>query len=148
MERVDPGPVSAAPADSRSMRRARAIRVSMVAGGTGANGRSYKSIGALLIDEGKVPREKMSMQAIRAYLRQNPDDTSLRLELAEVFLRIGDGASAQGLLRRAVSMGVHERRVLVGLVRAAWLQEKWPELLALTAPRHNLPAADYQNSYA
>jgi membrane-bound lytic murein transglycosylase A len=39
-----------------------------------SNGREYKSIGKLLIDEGLVPREQMSMQAIRAYLTAHPED--------------------------------------------------------------------------
>ena len=39
----------------------------------GSNGRPYRSIGRMLIDEGRIPREEMSMQAIRAYLRKNPD---------------------------------------------------------------------------
>ncbi len=36
------------------------------------NGRPYRSIGQLLIEEGRIPREEMSMQRIRAYLRENP----------------------------------------------------------------------------
>ena len=36
------------------------------------NGRPYRSIGKLLIDEGAIPRKKMSMQAIKQYLRANP----------------------------------------------------------------------------
>jgi membrane-bound lytic murein transglycosylase A len=39
----------------------------------GSNGRPYRSIGRLLIDEGHISREKMSMQAIRTYLQQNRD---------------------------------------------------------------------------
>jgi membrane-bound lytic murein transglycosylase A len=38
------------------------------------NGRPYRSVGQLLIDEGRIPREEMSMQRIRAYLDQNPAD--------------------------------------------------------------------------
>jgi len=38
------------------------------------NGRPYRSIGKLLIDEGKIPREEMSMQRIRAYLRDHPQE--------------------------------------------------------------------------
>ncbi len=38
------------------------------------NGRPYRSIGRLLIDDGLVSREEMSMQAIRAYLEENPDE--------------------------------------------------------------------------
>ena len=37
-----------------------------------SNGRPYRSIGQLLIEEGKVSREDMSMQRIRDYLNQNP----------------------------------------------------------------------------
>lgn len=39
----------------------------------GSNGRSYRSIGRMLINEGRISREKMSMQAIRTYLRQHRD---------------------------------------------------------------------------
>ena len=39
-----------------------------------SNGREYRSIGKLLIDDGLVPREEMSMQAIRAYLAAHPEE--------------------------------------------------------------------------
>jgi membrane-bound lytic murein transglycosylase A len=38
------------------------------------NGHPYRSIGKLLINEGKIPRSQMSMQAIRAYLRKHPNE--------------------------------------------------------------------------
>lgn len=38
----------------------------------GSNGRPYRSIGRLLIQQGRIPADKMSMQAIRAYLLDNP----------------------------------------------------------------------------
>ena len=38
------------------------------------NGRPYRSIGQLLIDEGRIPRDAMSMQRIKAYLRENPSE--------------------------------------------------------------------------
>ncbi|WP_049871098.1 murein transglycosylase A [Desulfurispirillum indicum] len=37
------------------------------------NGHPYRSIGRVLIDEGAISREEISMQAIRAWLRQNPE---------------------------------------------------------------------------
>ncbi len=40
------------------------------------NGRPYRSIGQVLIDEGKVPLEEMSMQRIRAYLERHPGEVS------------------------------------------------------------------------
>ena len=39
-----------------------------------SNGHAYKSIGALLIQEEKIPREEMSMQKIREYLSRHPDE--------------------------------------------------------------------------
>lgn len=44
------------------------------AGYAATNGRPYRSIGRLLIDDGLVSREEMSMQAIRAYLRDHPNE--------------------------------------------------------------------------
>jgi membrane-bound lytic murein transglycosylase A len=38
------------------------------------NGHPYRSIGKLLIDEGKIDREEMSMQKIRSYLHENPHE--------------------------------------------------------------------------
>lgn len=41
-----------------------------------SNGRPYRSIGRLLIDQGKISAEKMSMQAIRTYLQQHPQESA------------------------------------------------------------------------
>ncbi len=38
------------------------------------NGQPYRSIGKWLIDHGKIERSKMSMQAIRKYLQEHPDE--------------------------------------------------------------------------
>jgi membrane-bound lytic murein transglycosylase A len=58
-------------------------------GYAGANGRAYRPIGRLLIDEGHVPREAMSMQAIRAWLTANPAERErvLRHNESYVFFR-------------------------------------------------------------
>lgn len=40
----------------------------------GANGRPYRSIGRLLIDQGKIPAEEMSMQRLREYLKAHPEE--------------------------------------------------------------------------
>ena len=45
----------------------------------GTNGRPYRAIGSLLIEEQKIPKEEMSMQKIRAYLQDHPE------EMAAVF---------------------------------------------------------------
>ncbi len=39
----------------------------------GTNGHPYQSIGRYLVENGKIEKEKMSMQAIYAYLKNNPD---------------------------------------------------------------------------
>jgi membrane-bound lytic murein transglycosylase A len=58
-------------------------------GYAGANGRPYRSIGRLLIDEGHVAREGMSMQAIRAWLAAHPGERRRVLQHNEavVFFR-------------------------------------------------------------
>jgi len=40
----------------------------------GSNGLPYRSVGSLLIDQGKISPKDMSMQAIRAYLRDHPQE--------------------------------------------------------------------------
>jgi peptidoglycan lytic transglycosylase A len=40
----------------------------------GTNGRPYRAIGSLLIEEQKIPREEMSMQRIRSYLQEHPEE--------------------------------------------------------------------------
>lgn len=62
-------------------------------GYAGANGRNYRSIGKLLIDEGEVPRENMSMQALRAWLADHPEEVNRVLDYNEsvVFFRRLEG---------------------------------------------------------
>lgn len=38
------------------------------------NGRAYRSIGRLLIDSGRIPQAEMSMQRLRAYLQEHPEE--------------------------------------------------------------------------
>ncbi len=45
-----------------------------------ANGRPYRSIGQVLIDEGKIGKEEMSLQRIRAYFNENPAEISRILD--------------------------------------------------------------------
>ena len=62
-------------------------------GYAGSNGRDYRSIGRLLIDEGKIEREKVSMQSIRAFLAAHPEevDRVLDYNTSVVFFRQLDG---------------------------------------------------------
>ena len=56
------------------------------------NGHTADLVGRHLIREGKVPREEMSMQRIRRYFREHPEDTDrlLHQDPSFVFFRIGD----------------------------------------------------------
>lgn len=54
------------------------------------NGHPYRSIGKLLIDEGKISREEMSMQKIREYLHNHPEEAEniLNYNPSYVFFKI------------------------------------------------------------
>jgi len=54
------------------------------------NGRPYRSIGKLLIEEGRIEKSEMSMQKIRAYLREHPEEvrTILNFNPSYVFFKI------------------------------------------------------------
>ncbi len=56
----------------------------------GSNGQPYRSIGALLIDEGIIPKEKMSMNAIYEYLHEHPSEVErvLSHNPSYVFFRV------------------------------------------------------------
>ena len=55
----------------------------------GSNGQPYRSIGRLLIDQGKIPREEMSMQRLKAYLHAHPAevDAVLNFNPSYVFFK-------------------------------------------------------------
>jgi len=61
----------------------------------GQNGRPYRSIGKYLIESGAIPKEKMSMQAIREYLSAHPEEIFkvLGQNPSYVFFRIDTGPS-------------------------------------------------------
>ncbi|MDA8019151.1 MAG: MltA domain-containing protein [Thermoanaerobaculia bacterium] len=62
-------------------------------GYAGANGRTYRSIGKLLIDEGAIPRQQMSMQSLRKWLAENPEHIRRVLDFNQsvVFFRFLSG---------------------------------------------------------
>ncbi|WP_342120738.1 XrtA/PEP-CTERM system TPR-repeat protein PrsT [Pseudoduganella sp. OTU4001] len=62
--------------------------------------------------------------------QQRPDDAALRRELAQVHLRLGDGASAEKELRRAQALR-DDPALLPLLGRALLLQNKFKDVLAL-----------------
>jgi len=62
---------------------------SFIVGYAASNGRPYRSIGGVLIERGVIPPEEMSMQAIRRYLLDHPEETAevLKTNPSYVFFR-------------------------------------------------------------
>lgn len=68
-------------------------------------------------------------------LQQQPDNPSARFMLGEVYLRTGDGTSAEKEFERAVEAGMNAAAVQMPLARAWLLQNSYEELLdKLTVP--------------
>lgn len=103
----------------------------MRVGYAGTNGHPYTAIGRELIARGAVPREKMSMQAIRGWLAANPGDGArlMRTNKSYVFFRelTGDGPlGAQGVaLTPERSLAVDRRLLPLGL--PVWLDTTEPD---------------------
>ena len=51
-----------------------------------SNGHPYRSIGKALIDQGKIPKSEISMQAIRAYLKAHPEEQAAILSANPSFV--------------------------------------------------------------
>lgn len=65
----------------------------------GSNGQPFRSIGRLLIDQGKLDADRASMQAIREYLRRNPDEAPaiLNHNPRYIFFRLADSGPSGAL---------------------------------------------------
>jgi membrane-bound lytic murein transglycosylase A len=93
------------------------------------NGWPYRSIGRLLIDNGKIPREEMSMQRLRVYLMENPQEREDIFAYNEsyVFFRVLAN-EALGSLEVPVtagrSMATDSRLFLRGAI--AWIETEMP----------------------
>ncbi|WP_417459369.1 murein transglycosylase A [Kordiimonas sp.] len=101
-------------------------------GYAGQNGHTYTAIGRQLIAEGEVPREKMSMQAIRTWLAENPDkaDALLDTNASYIFFRLledGDGpfGSANVALTAGRSLAVDRNHLALHV--PVWLSASYPD---------------------
>ena len=79
-----------------------------------SNGHPYRSIGRLLIDEGKILKEQMSMQKIREYLNENPNEVEriLNYNKSYVFFKLeanGPIGSLQEQLTEMRSIALDQR---------------------------------------
>jgi peptidoglycan lytic transglycosylase A len=75
-------------------------------GHAATNGRSYRSIGRLLIEEGRITREAMTMRVLREWLAAHPGELTrvLRHNESYVFFRVLPGAPV-GSLRVPLTPG-------------------------------------------
>lgn len=58
----------------------------MSVGYAGSNGRAYTSIGALLVRDGRMRREDVSMETLKEYLRNHPEEQSAILHANERYI--------------------------------------------------------------
>ncbi len=118
-------------------------------GYAGQNGHPYTAIGRVLIEEGSLPREGMSMQTIKAWLAANPDraEEVMAANASYIFFRtleIGDGLDgplgAQGVsLTRERSLAVDARFHAYGT--PLWLETTVPDASADAMPFRRLMIA-------
>ena len=107
-------------------------RVRLNGGGTvrvgydGQNGRPYVPVGRLLIERGVIPRDKMTMAAIRLWMKQNPEaGAALRRENPSyVFFREikGDGPIGAEGAALSAERSVAVDRAFVALGIPVWLE--------------------------
>ncbi len=96
----------------------------------GTNGHVYYAIGRYLIAEGEVPKDKMSLQAIREWLARNPGrrDEVMNKNPSYVFFRevTGDGPiGAQGVaLTAGRSLAIDRRHLPLGA--PVWVDLAYP----------------------
>lgn len=78
----------------------------MQVGYAASNGRPYRSIGQLLVKEGRLDRATLSLQRIRRYFREHPEERSRVLNRNPRYIFFQPGtASAQGSLQIALVPG-------------------------------------------
>lgn len=99
------------------------------------NGHRYRAIGKVLIDEDAIPREKMSMQAIREWLVKNPKnaDRIMHTNPSYIFFKDRSRDKANPGPRGAMgipltpygSIAVDRRYIPLGT--PMWVDTTWPE---------------------
>lgn len=93
------------------------------------NGRPYRSIGKLLIEEEKIPRAQMSMQKIRAYLRKHPKEIKkiLTYNPSYVFFKIeNDGPLGYLEVKLTPGRSIASDKRIFPLSALAFIETKKP----------------------
>lgn len=102
-------------------------------GYAGNNGRPYSAIGRTLIERGAIPREAMSMQAIRDWLHAHPDQAQDLMNLNEryVFFEPRDGDGPVGAMGVPLTPG---RSLAVDRSHLSFGVPLWLDLAGPTVP--------------
>jgi membrane-bound lytic murein transglycosylase A len=102
----------------------------MRVGFAAANGQPFFAIGRALVDRGAVPKDKASMQDIRAWLKAHPEEARsiMQMNRRYIFFRevAGDGPiGAEGVpLTAGRSLAVDTSLLPLGV--PVWLDTSWP----------------------
>ena len=75
-----------------------------------------------------------AMLTLKQLIQEKPDDASLRISLAKVYLPIGNGPSAEKELRKAEKLGAKKGQYLSLLVKSLLLQGEVDKALTLAKP--------------
>lgn len=113
-------------------------------GYAGQNGHPYTAIGKVLVDQGAMPLEEVSMQSIRAWLEANPEEAVevMRANSSYVFFRELRGPGPVGSLGVALTPG-RSLAVDPGFLpmgAPAWLAAERPDPEAAGEGRESAPA--------
>lgn len=98
----------------------------------GKNGHDYVSLGKVMIERGLIPKDEMSMQRIRAYLRDHPGQVRELLDSnpSYVFFRLA-GTGPLGAMGRPltpmVSMATDSAFLPLGSILAVDAKLPWPD---------------------
>lgn len=77
---------------------------------------------------------RSAMLTLKNIIKSHPKDKAARLLLANVYLPIGDGASAEKELKKAKQLGAQENEYIVSLAKALLLQGKPDDAVVLAKP--------------
>jgi membrane-bound lytic murein transglycosylase A len=113
----------------------------------GQNGHPYTAIGAVLLGRGDIPREQMSMQAIRAWLLAHPDQADALMQMNESYVffiekplanpNYGAEGSGRSALEPTASIAVDRSIHPLGV--PVWIETTAPVLQSdQPAPMHRL----------
>ena len=98
------------------------------------NGYPYKAIGAALVAENEIPRDKLSLQSIRDWLHDNPDkaETLMNSNPSYVFFKLRDDVKQGPIgslgvpLTSERSIAVDRKYISLGL--PVWLETTVPDI--------------------